>query len=125
MSESMSTEIMPTGLSVVQSKEKVVIGRRVPGDVRVEAVRRVTEGQESVVDVAKDMGFSTSAIHNWRREHMKALKDDSENGRLKERVRELEGLLKAKDEELFKLRHEVKISHRYRSELVQEIIKNR
>jgi transposase-like protein len=125
MSESMSADAASVGLSVVPKKEKKVAGRKVSYEERMEAVRRVAEGQERVADVAKDMGLSTSAIHNWLREYIKALKDESENVRLNERVRELEGLLEEKEKELFKAHHEAEFERRCRSEIVQEIIKNR
>lgn len=125
MNESMNAEMMSEELSVSPRKEKIVIGRKVPDEVKLEAVRRVTDCQESVGEVARDIGVSTSAIHNWRRSHVKALRDDSENGKLKEKVRELEAIVKEKDEELSKLRHEVEVAHRVRSEVVQDILKNR
>lgn len=121
----MSADSASVGLSVVPRKEKKVAGRKVSYEERMEAIRRVKEGQEKAPDVANSMGVSTSAIHNWLREHNKALEYEAENIRLNERVRELEGLLEEKEKELLRLRHEVEIERRCRSDLFQEIVKSR
>lgn len=125
MNESICAAVTSARFTVVQGKEKKVMGRKVPEAVRLEAIRRVIECHERVVDVAEDMGLSTSAIHNWRREHMKALEDQSENERLKERGRELESLLNQEREEKLKILKDLEYERRSKSEILQELIRNR
>ncbi|HSP31761.1 MAG TPA: transposase, partial [Halomonas sp.] len=52
--------------------------------------RRVIENGERVVDVARDIGRSKSAVNNWKKAKEKALEEELEKHREKKRCEQIE-----------------------------------
>jgi transposase len=71
--------------------------RRYDREFKLEAVRLVTQGGRSVVEVAKDLGIHENLLYNWRRKYL----DD--------RVHSFpgKGHLKPAEEELRRLKKEL------------------
>lgn len=44
--------------------------RRYDREFKLEAVRLVTQGSRSVVEVAKDLGIHENLLYNWRRKYL-------------------------------------------------------